>query len=162
MRPIDADALKEKIDDIWNGRPLSFLGARLLAMIDSAPTIDPKTKVVAQVTFDEDKLREIVHEAVERIKEEYDIVDGWIPCSDHLPTEGEIVLVCMKIECHKAEWEEQRSIEFGRISSDRYDYDGTGWEWLNESGADYWQADWDNSILAWMPLPKPWKGADDE
>ena len=87
MRPIDADALKEKIDDIWNGRPLSSLGARLLAMIDSAPTIEPKAKVIAQVTFDEDKLREIVHEAVERIKEEYDIVDGWIPCSERLPEE---------------------------------------------------------------------------
>lgn len=86
----------------------------------------------------------------------------WIPCSERLPNEGEVVLVCMRIESHKAEWEEQRSIEFGRISSDRYDFNGTGWEWLNESGADYWQADWNNSILAWQPLPKPWKGADDE
>ena len=86
----------------------------------------------------------------------------WIPCSERLPNEGEVVLVCMRVESHKAEWEEQRSIEFGRISSDRYDFNGTGWEWLNESGADYWQADWNNSILAWMPLLKPWKGADDE
>ena len=80
----------------------------------------------------------------------------WIPCSERLPNKGEVVLVCMRIENHKAEWEEQRSIEFGRISSDRYDYDGTGWEWLNESGADYWQADWNHSILAWMSLPEPY------
>lgn len=39
-RWIDADALKEKIDNIWNGRSLSVLGARILVMIDSAPTID--------------------------------------------------------------------------------------------------------------------------
>lgn len=82
----------------------------------------------------------------------------WIPCSKRLPDEGEVVLVCMRIESHKAEWEEQRCIEFGRIGSDRYDCYGTGWEWLNESGCDYWQADWNNSILAWMPLPKPYQG----
>ncbi len=39
-RYIDADALIEKIDNIWNGRPISFLGAKILAMIDDAPSID--------------------------------------------------------------------------------------------------------------------------
>ena len=39
-RYIDADALKEKIDSMWNGRPLSFLGARILVTIDEAPSID--------------------------------------------------------------------------------------------------------------------------
>ena len=43
MRLIDADALKERIDNIWNGRPLSFLGARILATIDHAPTIQSPT-----------------------------------------------------------------------------------------------------------------------
>lgn len=40
MRPIDADALREKIDNIWKGRPLSTLGARILVTIDEALTID--------------------------------------------------------------------------------------------------------------------------
>lgn len=39
-RPIDADALKETIDNIWDGRPLSFLGTRILTTIDHAPTIE--------------------------------------------------------------------------------------------------------------------------
>lgn len=47
-----------------------------MRLIEDAPAIGPKTKVVAQVSFDEDKLREIVHEAIERFKEEYDIVDN--------------------------------------------------------------------------------------
>ena len=82
----------------------------------------------------------------------------WIACSERLPKEGEIVLVCMGLTGHKYEWAEQRIIEFGRISSDRYDAEGTGWEWLNESGADYWEPDYGNSIVAWMPLPAPYKG----
>lgn len=44
MRPIDADALKEKIDSMWNGRPLSSLGARILVTIDEAPSIDIEPK----------------------------------------------------------------------------------------------------------------------
>lgn len=40
MRLIDADVLKEKIDDIWANRSLSFLGARILTMIDNEPHID--------------------------------------------------------------------------------------------------------------------------
>lgn len=43
--------------------------------LEATPTIEPKTKVIAQVTFDEEKLREIVKEAVERFKEEYEIAD---------------------------------------------------------------------------------------
>ena len=42
-------------------------------MIEAIPSTPPK--VVAQITFDEEKLREIVKEAVERFKEEYEIAD---------------------------------------------------------------------------------------
>ena len=72
MRLIDADALAKKLTDWSTGtvEPIDW------ADIAEAPTIKPKAKVIAQVTFDEDKLREIVHEEVERIKEEYDIVDN--------------------------------------------------------------------------------------
>ena len=45
----------------------------MIDAIDEAPTIEPKAKVIAQVTFDEEKMREIVKEAVERFKEEYEI-----------------------------------------------------------------------------------------
>lgn len=40
-RYIDADALKEQIDAIWDNRAISLLGCRILTMIDNAPTIEP-------------------------------------------------------------------------------------------------------------------------
>ena len=77
MRLIDADALVQSIVKRLCIRSEEYLTAQESVMVNeiyNAPTIEPKTKVIAQVTFDEDKMREIVHETIERIKEEYDIV----------------------------------------------------------------------------------------
>lgn len=81
----------------------------------------------------------------------------WIPCSERLPKVGETVLVWMGPEFRRAPWETKRRIEFGRLSDDRGDADGPGWEWLDESGANYWEADWNGNIIAWMPLPKDYE-----
>lgn len=88
----------------------------------------------------------------------------WIPCSERLPDEGETVLVCFS-HGHREMWDISRVIEFGRISSDREDAKGTGWEWLNESSCDYWEPVWDNQVaqvIAWMPIPQPYKEKNDE
>jgi Zn finger protein HypA/HybF involved in hydrogenase expression len=61
---------------------------KALAMgeIRSILSADRPQKVIAQITFDEEKLREIVKEAVERFKEEYEITDRpqgkWIKIDD--------------------------------------------------------------------------------
>ena len=84
MRLIDADALimalrleypmmpmfKENQEE-WEIKTEGYRKAE--EVIRNAPTIEPKAKVIAQVTFDEEKMREIVKEAVERFKEEYEI-----------------------------------------------------------------------------------------
>ena len=46
-----------------------------IAHINALPSADRPKEVIAQVTFDEEKLREIVKEAVERFKEEYEVAD---------------------------------------------------------------------------------------
>lgn len=63
---------------------------------------------------------------------------GWIPCSERLPKENTEVLMSL-------EW----GIDIG-------EYRNGDWhsEWIN-----YYD---DGDVLAWMPLPEPWKGADDE
>lgn len=63
---------------------------------------------------------------------------GWIPCSERLPKENTEVLMSLEWgidigECRNGDWHS---------------------EWINHYD--------DGNVLAWMPLPKPWKGADDE
>lgn len=64
----------------------------------------------------------------------------WIPCSERLPDVGRDVIFC------DAEWAEE-----GCLRAD----------------GDWWQFRWSTvmpkeKVLAWMPLPKPYKGGDSE
>ena len=76
-------------------------------------------------------------------------VNLWIPCSERLPCEGEVVLASWSCL-----WKD--AIVLARR------YEGE-WEWAYEHGANYWQSEeewyWPE---AWMPLPEPYKEGTDE
>ena len=63
----------------------------------------------------------------------------WIPCSERLPNEKEVVLIT----------NDKGNVRFGQFRGTHGKY----WIWKNNTL---------ETVLAWMPLPKPWKGADDE
>lgn len=65
----------------------------------------------------------------------------WIPCSERLPEKNKTVLITIAFDNSKY-------IEFGHI------YERT-WEYLAESGSDYWEEV--NGVIAWMPLPAPYQ-----
>ena len=65
--------------DIWNDGDAD---AEAFDMAIEALKAEPKTKCVARIEVD-------TEEIVRRIKEEYDITDGWIPCSERLPKNDE-------------------------------------------------------------------------
>ena len=67
-------------------------------------------------------------------------VPQWIPCSERLPKIGEKVLVSTK------------KTVFTQVYKGIYS-DPKRWAWENNSV---------KRIEAWQPLPKPWKGADDD
>ena len=111
---------------------------RGINIIKEVPSAEAETKCIAQIKVD-------VDEIVERIKEEYDIVDGWIPCSERLPDEERWVLVTVENECFH---EGNPFIDMDvRIHKNTFNTFNT----------------WNDSVTAWMPLPKPWEGdADDK
>lgn len=65
---------------------------------------------------------------------------GWIPCSERLPRE------------------EEQDDELGVLVTLGNGYSGLQYDWYHDG---YWY-DWNGFVVAWMPLPQPMKGADDE
>ena len=115
--------------------------------LEDVPSADRPKKVIAQITFNEEKLREIVKEAVERFKEEYEITDRprgeWIPVSEKLPSEKKAVLIC----------DSGGNRFVGKLTLTDY-----GYKWgvpLCVVWVDIEDGD------AWMPLPEPYKGGAD-
>ena len=72
-------------------------------------------------------------------------VPTWIPCSERLPNEQGQYLVTFSL-CNGEPWVYILSFNKGKF----YETDD---EWGDVEYGD---------VTAWMPLPEPWKGADDE
>ena len=70
----------------------------------------------------------------------------WIPCSERLPRPYTEVLVCD--ECGWISLESYRPCDVTEKDS--------GWSTLTRIKIPT------DGIIAWMPIPEPWKGADDE
>ena len=65
----------------------------------------------------------------------------WIPCSERLPSDGGCVLVSI-----------DDRIEFGMCEDGEWSI----WD------CEHWDKWGSKGTIAWMPLPKPYKGGDDE
>lgn len=90
----------------------------------------------------------------------------WIPCSERLPE-----LTIHEMDPYLGEWDNSDAVlVYNQDSkfecrhvialytngfSDKFGHDCFGW--VDVEGCNEIQ-----NVLAWMPLPKPWKGADDE
>lgn len=151
----------------WHGSEGSwFHSDDIKNAINDIPAVEPKKVCIGQIHFDDEKLHEIVDEAMKKLKEEIEPKQGeWIPCSERLPSEEE-----------RKEWIDNNLdgigylypclvTRYSSINPDRtknnpyvakHYFDGE--DFVNggeEVCSEY--------ILAWMPLPEPYmKGADDE
>jgi len=66
----------------------------------------------------------------------------WIPCSERLPEKGEVVLITNG----------KGNVRCGQYRSEHDVRDGMHYWW--------WKGKTVESVLAWMPLPAPYKGGD--
>ena len=79
-----------------------------------------------------------------------DAVSEWIPCSERLPSDGQYVI----IQYYDTVWKNHVSV-VGACYNNLEGFVDTGY-------GEAWFGDGNDDVLAWMPLPEPWKGADDE
>ena len=124
MRPIDADALKDKLQQHHDFYVMAWGGFGKMP-IGEKKRVDEITNCIA----------EVVNAPTIELKQ-----GEWIPCSERLPEKAGHYLCSFK--------------KANRIDSIYIDLAyWTGGRWYGYLA---------NEINAWMPLPKPWKGADDE
>ena len=128
---------------------LSFLKER----IDTLPSADRPTGEVDAVAIYEKAEHDLEHgkitlgefeKRIEPLKHlRCDRPTEWIPVSERLPKEGERVLT----------YDNLGDIDFGQ-------YDKGHWYWEAEACADYWTRN--DGVIAWLPLPTPYKGGEEE
>lgn len=154
VRLINAEALKEKWKEECCGccENCSHCATGLNCdLIDNAPTVEPEREKVpiANITFDEKKLKELTDEIVERIKNgEIVLKYEWIPVSERLPDDETEVLIqygqSIMVGYHK--------FDFATYPTEFEDANDTGWYSSTDNficGSD--------EVIAWQPLPDPYK-----
>lgn len=109
-------------------------------LIDRQAAIDRINKQREHLKPDIDE-RDAIGDAAYRVCAEFIgrllSAQRWIPVSEKFPEEKEIVLITF-----------DERVEMGRMR-------GESWEWLFESGWNYWV--YVDNVTAWMPLPEPYK-----
>ena len=104
-------------------------------LIKAIPSAEPKIVPIAEIKFDDDKLHEIVEEAVKNIE----IEPKWISVNDEIPQMEEWVLC----QCRANIYEVLKYTSHGWYHDDAHCY-------MN------------GFVIAWMPLPEPYKAQESE
>lgn len=81
----------------------------------------------------------LVSDAIKSLPSAEPKTAGWIPCSERLPEYREVVLITNY----------KGNVRYGQFRGTREKY------W-------YWKGNTLEEVIAWMPLPEPYKGGDTE
>lgn len=117
-----------------------------IATVDDLPSAKAKTKCIARIEVD-------TEEIVRRIKEEYDTMDKWIPCSERLPNEEGLYMVTLKT--FSDDYRFIDLLRYGKPMMPNCMVKGACWYRNDSERGDvvYEYSD----IIAWVSLPMPYR-----
>lgn len=149
MKIIDADKLREEIAErTFNSSSRLAVRVRdkILKIIDEQPEIKAPFKAVTEIKIDKDQLKEITKQAIDEMKSQMLVSlpnsGEWIPAKSKFPPKGEDVLVT----------EDGGAISIATFDGRSYE---NAWH-----GDDFGYSL--SEIIAWRPLPKPYREDDDK
>lgn len=172
-----------------NGEDRAFI-RKLTDYIEDAPVVEPKTgdlikredallecealtpidckmmkKRIKEIPSAEPTIEIDAHQLAKLLREGWTIHSEpkWIPCSERLPEDSGDYLVRFSDEYI----EDHSSLDLAEIEIERFDADcesfGYWVDRFDPVSLGFVDSDWvELPIIAWMPLPEPWEGADDE
>lgn len=124
-----------------------------MQIIHELPSVQPRTKCIAEIKISKEDLDELVAEKVEEIKAAQP-KQRWIPCSEFLPEKDGDYLAW-----YEEGYREDYGIDEIGISPFEEDCGGFGvWqERYDPVSLGYLDSEWvEIKVLAWMPLPEPY------
>jgi hypothetical protein len=127
-------ALDAITDELMPSTPLSAV-IRVKNRLKELPSAQPEQVCVANVTLTDEQVKEVVEKAKNAVISVIELEPHWIPVSERLPDDDKEVLLC---------------INNGEL--------WLGWHnitWKTEEF--YFDKE---QVIAWMPLPEPYKGGE--
>ena len=115
-----------------------------MRLIDADALVEKLKKLYAVAFAEGDSAYHSAYRGLAIIVDDAPTVGEWIPVSERLPSQTGEYLVTVYFE--------------GCIWTDKFEYTPTldgGWR-DNETNPQV--IDWNDSVIAWMPLPEPYKG----
>ena len=134
----------------WDGHTEADAETRLMSLTPA----QPQTKCIAKITLN----KEQIQDAVEKAKREIlAVLPRWISVSERLPEEKDAGRVLKKLGTSKRSEYVLATVEVKgeRMTITACTYDGK-WDWnMKYAFPDY-------KIIAWMPLPDPYEGGEQD
>ena len=139
------------------------------------PSVQPEQVCVATVTLTDEQVKEVAEKAKNAVISVIELEPHWIPCSEKMPSETVIATVETKVFRYRyvceavwvPRWTWKASSDAWEDCSEYKEDDDEyyvleGWYERVHNWDEYAYVAIDDNVIAWMPIPIPYCGGNEE